>query len=88
MKKLFLITIACAIVSCSPDESVDNTNNVDCDCDRVVQVYTFNVIGTPQQPATNYFSNYTTINDCTQIQREKTYNTTNSSLSPQLGQCR
>jgi hypothetical protein len=88
MKKLLLFTLAIGMVACSQEDSSNNTDQQDCNCDRVVQVNTFNVIGTPQNPAINYYSVYTTINDCTQIQREKNFNTTNPSLSPQLGQCR
>ena len=87
MKKLFLFILAIGIVACSQEEP-NNPDEPNCECDRVVEVFTFNIIGTPQNPATNYYSTYTTINDCTQIQREKTFNTTNPSLSPQVGQCR
>jgi hypothetical protein len=87
MKKLLLSTLAIFMVSCSQDDT-SNTPTADCNCDRVVQVNTFGVIGTVESPGMHYFSTYTTINDCTQIQREKTFNTTNQSLSPQLGQCR
>ena len=88
MRKILLLTLAISMVACSNDENVQEEQQLDCNCDRVVQVNTFNVIGTPQNPATNYYSIYTTINDCTQIQREKTFTTTNPTLSPTLGQCR
>lgn len=89
MKKLALTLVALALLSCSADETETTpTPVVDCDCDRVVEVNTFNVVGTPQNPAVNYYSVYITINDCTQIQRQKTFNTTNPALSPRLGQCR
>ena len=88
MRKILLLTLAISMVACSNDENVQEEQQLNCNCDRVVQVNTFNVIGTPQNPATNYYSIYTTINDCTQIQREKTFTTTNPTLSPTLGQCR
>jgi hypothetical protein len=88
MKKTLFLAIAFGIISCTQDDTTNDTSNLDCNCDRVVQVNTFHVVGTIQQPEMLYFSTYTTINDCTQIQREKTFNTTNSSLSPQIGQCR
>lgn len=88
MRKILLLTLAISMVACSNDENVQEEQQLDCNCDRVVQVNTFNVIGTPQNPALNYYSVYTTINDCTQIQREKTFTTTNPTLSPTLGQCR
>lgn len=88
MRKILLLTLAISMVACSNDENVQEEQQLNCNCDRVVQVNTFNVIGTPQNPALNYYSVYTTINDCTQIQREKTFTTTNPTLSPTLGQCR
>lgn len=88
MRKLLLITLAIGMLACSQEENSEEQQQLDCNCDRVVQVQTFNVIGTPENPATNYYSVYTTINDCTQVQREKTFTTTNPQLSPTLGQCR
>lgn len=89
MKKLALLFLAVLFISCSTDEvSRNNDGEPNCDCDRVVEVSTFTIIGTPQNPALNYYSIYTTINDCTQIQRQKTFTTTNPNLSPQLNQCR
>jgi hypothetical protein len=88
MKKLLLLlAIVISMMGCTSDETVQE-EQLNCNCDRVVQVNTFNVIGTPENPALNYYSVYTTINDCTQIQREKTFTTTNPQLSPTLGQCR
>jgi hypothetical protein len=87
MKKTFLL-LSFVLLSCSPDEPEEQTPALDCNCDKVVEVSTFNVIGTPQNPAINYYSVYTTINVCTQIQRQKTFTTTISTQSPQIGQCR
>jgi hypothetical protein len=86
MKKLALLFLAVLFISCSAEESTQPV--VDCNCDRIVQINTFNVVGTPQNPALNYYSVYTTINDCTQIQREKTHNTTNPDLVPKIGDCK
>lgn len=86
MKKGLLILGVFVILSCSKakvDEPV-----VDCNCDKVVEKTTFNVVGTPQNPAIQYHTVYTTINECTHIQKSKTYDTTNSSLIPLIGQCR
>lgn len=89
MKKILLLLLSFVLLSCNPDESDEQVAPpLDCDCDKVVEVATFNVVGTPQNPAMNYYSVYTTINVCTQIQRQKTFTTTVSSQSPQLGQCR
>ncbi len=85
MKKTFLL-LSFVLLSCSTDEPQEPA--LDCNCDKVVEVSTFNIIGTPQNPQITYHSVYTTINVCTEIQRQKTFDTTNSSLTPQIGQCR
>jgi hypothetical protein len=88
MKKTFLL-LSVLFLSCNPDEPQQNNEPpLDCSCDKVVEVSTFNVVGTPQNPAMNYYSIYTTINVCTQVQRQKTFTTTISSQTPQVGQCR
>lgn len=85
MKKLLLLGMF-AIISCSKPESEEI--KADCNCDRVVEASTFNIVGTVQNPATTYYTVYTTINDCTRIQRSKKNSTTNKSLIPAIGQCR
>jgi len=87
MKKHILILAAFLFISCSNNED-ELTNNLDCNCDRVVEVYTFTVVGTPQNPDLNYHTIYTTINDCTQVQKQKEYNTTNPAFTPRLNECR
>jgi hypothetical protein len=86
MKKIILLSTFIAF-SCSKPESVQEVT-VDCNCDKVVDKTTFNVVGTPQNPAITFHTIYTTINECTHIQKSKTFDTTDSSLIPQLGQCR
>lgn len=76
-----LITISCS--KSTSDETI-----VDCNCDKVVEKQTFNIVGTPQNPAIQFHTLYTTINECTHIQKSKTFDTTNSALIPQIGQCR
>ena len=88
MNKYLVLALAIGMVACSNDDQPETPPQTNCDCDKVVEVATFNIVGTPQNPAMNYYSVYTTINVCTQIQRQKTFTTTVSSQSPQLGQCR
>ena len=87
MRKIPFILFAIGMVACSTPQQ-EQVDEPDCDCDKVVQVTTFNVVGTPQNPTVNYHSVYTTINECTQIQKQKTFDTTNQSLIPQINQCR
>lgn len=84
MKKLVLLATAIALAGCSEEQQ----QTQDCNCDRVVEANTFNIVGTPQNPAMNYYTVYTTINDCTGVQRQKDFTTTNNSLSPKVGECR
>ena len=87
MKKLLYATLLVCISACCSDQEEKN-NNLNCDCDRVVEVNTINIIGNPQNPAISYYSVYTTINDCTQVQIEKNYTNTDQSLIPQINKCR
>lgn len=84
MRKLALLVTAILLISCSEEEE----QSQNCNCDRVVKANTFNVVGTPQNPALNYYTVYTTINDCTGVQRQKTHSTTNSNDIPSVGDCR
>jgi len=90
MKKILLSAIVLVAMSCSSndDSSSSDTPALDCNCDRVVEANTFNVVGTPESPAINYHTIYTTINDCTGIQRQKNHTSTSYPSRPQLGQCR
>jgi hypothetical protein len=89
MKKLLLSAITAIALSCSSNN--DDAPAVvaeDCNCDRVVEATTYNVVGTPQSPALNYATYYITINDCTGVQKERTHTTTVSSEIPKIGQCK
>jgi hypothetical protein len=85
MRKLSLL-FALIIISCNNEQ--DDAPSKNCDCDKVVAKTTYNVLGTPQNPAITYYTTYTTINECSNIQKQKTFSTTNSSLIPQIGECR
>jgi hypothetical protein len=87
MKKLLLLTISLLALSCS-QENEAREEQQNCNCDRVVQANTFNIVGTPQNPTTGYFTTYFTINDCTGVQLQKTHSTTNFDLIPKVGECR
>jgi hypothetical protein len=90
MKKLLLSAIVLVAMSCSSndDSSSSDTPALDCNCDRVVEATTFNVVGTPQNPTMNYATSYVTINDCTGVQRQRNHTTTVVSDIPKVGQCR
>lgn len=82
--RLLLIVTAIMLMGCSEEEEPPK----DCNCDRVVDLNTFTFVGTPENPALNYYTTYTTINDCTGVQKQKEHTTTNNAFSPKIGQCR
>lgn len=88
MKKIFLILSILFFMSCTNEEPEIQTPQQDCNCDRVVEVNTFNIPGTPENPILSYYSVYITINDCTYVQKRKTHNTYYLNQVPQLNQCR
>lgn len=87
MKKLILTAFAFALFSCTPEEMIIEPTPLDCDCDRVVELFRFNIVGTVEDPAVVTVTYYTTINDCTKVQKQKEHSTTNPSTSPQLDEC-
>lgn len=82
MKKILLILAIAILLSCSNEEI--KKEELDCNCDRVVETNYFNITGNP----ISYLCIYTTINDCTQIQKEKQYTTNIESTLPKIGECR
>lgn len=77
MKHLMILLIALTLFSCSTETEKQS----DCNCDRVMSVQTFNILGT-------YKAEYITINECTQVQKSKSYSTTNYNTLPKVGDCR
>ncbi len=88
MKKILLLTLLSFIVACSKDEAPLAKPSQDCNCDRIVEVSTFNVVGTASTPSISYYSIITTINDCTKIQRNKNNTTTFFEQIPKVGDCK
>ena len=65
IKILLLLTIG--LFSCDKEDvqPKEEEEQLDCNCDRVVSVQSFNL------PTTTFW-NYVTINDCTQVQKSGT----------------
>lgn len=83
MKKLLLFIMFATLFSCSSDEPTQE-DTLDCSCDRVVQTISFNIVNAyPNTGHTTQYK-YTTINDCTGIQRE--YGLTSKVF--QIGDCK
>lgn len=82
MKKLALILLA-TMMSCTPDEQ-KQTTSIDCNCNRVVEVLTMNIVAGNGNVGVTKMYKYTTINDCTKIQRESGWGT----QSVSVGQCK
>lgn len=70
--KILAIVAILALTSCEKDELPK-----DCNCNRVVEVTYFSIPG-------QTFGTYTTINDCTGVQRSHQYN----GSAPKVGACK
>jgi hypothetical protein len=76
MKKLALIPLLFAtMVSCSADEIKKEEQKKDCNCNRVVQIFTLNVVAGNGNVGTTKMYKYITINDCNGVQRESGWST-------------
>lgn len=84
MKNALYLLLTATLFSCTADEIQEEEPTLDCDCDRIVDIATFNIVGSP----VTYYSIYTTINDCTGIQREHSSSTPYANLIPQEGDCK
>lgn len=83
MKKVLGILAISLLISCSKDEIKEEVVK-DCYCDRVVEVITMNIVNGNGTVGVTKLYKYTTINDCTGIQRESSF----SSQSVLIGQCK
>ena len=83
MKKVIILISIITISSCKKEDVQPNTYNepvVDCDCDRVVDVDSFNLNdGT-------MFGNYTTVNDCSNFQQY--FQFVGAQNKPSIGDCK
>jgi len=82
MKKLALVLLA-TMMSCTPEEQ-PKTPALDCNCNRVVEVLTMNIVAGNGGVGVTKMYRYTTINDCTKIQRESGWGT----QSVSVGECK
>ena len=84
MKKLALVLLA-TMMSCTPDEQTQpKTPALDCNCNRVVEVLTMNIVAGNGNVGVTKMYRYTTINDCTKIQRNSGWGT----QSVSVGECK
>jgi len=63
------------MVGCSTPEQPKEQIVKDCNCNTVVEVATMNIINGGGQLGTTRYYYYTTINDCTGLQRERSSGT-------------
>lgn len=83
MKKILGILVVGLLISCSQDEQTQ-TPSLDCNCNRVVEVLTMNIVAGNGGVGVTKMYKYTTINDCSGIQRESGWSTQSASV----GQCK
>lgn len=87
MKQLFIIA-AIFLASCSKDNPQPNEPIKDCDCDRAMEHTKFYMVGNSQTGTSGYyFGTYVLINDCTGVQYNGNWNTSNGDSEPINGEC-
>jgi hypothetical protein len=62
----------------------------DCNCNRVVKVNSFNLLAEGKCPNSNtiFHVSYTTVNDCTKLNKHTTINVCYESEIPTVGSCK
>ena len=92
MKRILLIT-SLFLMSCEKEEVEPINQTVEnCDCDRIVDIKKFNMVGDAQTGESSYFwCHITTINDCNKIQKFKKFsysmNYYTKEQLPNIGDC-
>lgn len=82
MRKLIIIGLL--FLSCEKDNPQPIEPTVNCNCDRVVEVQSFN--GINSETGVYTYGNYTTVNDCTNFQQVWYF--TGASNQPTEGNCK
>jgi hypothetical protein len=86
MKKLLLILLIS--ISCSEKDIPEEIPVLDCDCDRIAEVKKIGIFN-DKKGVDVYRGVFTTINECSKIQREYSFsNITDISLIPKVGECK
>lgn len=94
MKKVVLVLGLATLFSCQKEEIKTNEQSSqevqqDCNCDRIVDVKKFYIVGDAQSndPSGFYHCPITTINDCNKMQKFRSFNFKNEYSIPKVGDC-
>ena len=100
MKKILLLLGLAIIFSCDKEEIKKNEENIqqneeniqDCNCDRIVDIKVFNIVGSIESGTSSFFACYiTTINDCNKMQKTRSFNYSKDYYThdqlPKVGDC-
>lgn len=86
MKKLIVLMSLIVITSCEKEDIQPTEPVVNCNCDRVVEVQSFNIVDSNSPSGYVTQGNYTTVNDCTNFQQVWYF--TGASNRPTEGNCK
>jgi hypothetical protein len=70
MRKIVLGLLMVLVLGCTKDEDKVVEKAKDCGCNKVVEVRVVNIVGSINNPGNFKYYYYTTINECTGIQRD------------------
>ena len=89
MRKLVLVLgLVAATVSCKKEDvspSVSSTS--DCNCDRVVKVFQYNVVNSAEEGGVSIHAHIWTVNDCSNFNKDTKRYFSHISLVPKVGEC-
>ena len=89
MRKLVLVLgLVAATVSCKKEDVSPSVSSAsDCNCDRVVKVFQYNVVNSAKEGGVSIYAHIWTVNDCSNFNKDTKRNFSNSSLVPKVGEC-
>ena len=84
MKKSILLLATISLIGCSSESEEVQKEVKDCNCNRVAEVLTMNIVAAYPNTGVTTMYRYTTINDCTKLQRDSSWSTQRVSV----GECK
>jgi hypothetical protein len=73
MKKIIMLMAMPLLFACTSEDVQEEVKAKDCNCNRVVEVLSMNIVSAGSNVGVTKMYRYTTINDCTGVQRDSSW---------------
>jgi hypothetical protein len=89
MKKiLLLVSSAVVMFSCQKEDVSPSAGSTsDCNCDRVVKVFHYNIVNSAEEGVVSIHAHIWTVNDCSNFNKDTKRYFSHISLVPKVGEC-